>query len=613
MAKKRTRSARPAEGSQEDARQSRAPALIVALALMATTLVVYWPVLGHGFVYDDAGYILANARLQDGLTLDNVRWALTTNYESLWQPLVWISYMVDVSLGGMKPTVFHLTNLLLHAAATLLLFLFLNRATGRVWRSAFVAALFALHPLRVESVAWVTERKDVLSGFFWMAAILAYVFYKERPRIRRYLMVAAAFALGLMSKAMVVTLPFALLLLDYWPLRRDTVSWKRRIVEKVPLFVMAAIASAITYMVNLQTGTLRQMPLPIRIETALISYAGYLRKTLWPNGLAAHYPHPNTLFPSTWVIAAGLALAAVSAPAIVLARSNRYLVTGWLWYLGTLLPVIGLVQVGTAVLMADRFTYVPLVGVSIMAAWGIPDLLGSNRSRSLATGLAVAAGIVVAASAVAARIQVGYWKDEFTLWQRALDVTHHNARAFYNLGHAFQEQGNLDEAAALYREAIKIDPNYFEAHNNLGNILHRQGRYDEAIEAYEQVLRIRHEDAEAENNIGAALQMQGKIEEAAAHYAKAVKIKPDYAEAHNNLGIVLAARGRTDEAIREYEKAIRLKPDYASAHGDLAVIFYNRGDHERAWKELRLCQKYGGSPAPALVQALSRRIPKPSE
>src|SRR6202167_1037861 len=530
----------------------------VCVALIAANLIVYASAWHHGFVnYDDDDYVTTNPVVLRGLTWHGVAWAFTTGYAVNWHPLTWLSHMLDVQLYGLDPGLHHLTNLLFHIVNTLLLFGLLHRMTRALGRSAFVAGLFAVHPLHVESVAWVAERKDVLSTLFWMLTLWAYQEYARRPGLRRYWAVLLFFALGLMAKPMLVTLPFVLLLLDFWPLgrvgigpnsaggwalSRDGWATMRRLVfEKLPLLALAVVSSIVTFAIHRRGGAVISFaaaPLHIRMANALVSYVAYIGKMLWPARLAVLYPYAQSL-PLWWLAGAFLGLMGISFAVIRAGPRHPYLSVGWFWYLGTLVPVIGLIQVGDQA-MADRYTYVPLIGLFIIVAWGVPELLVRWPFRRIA--LAAAAGLVILACAIAARGQLQYWENSSTLWTRALAVTTGNNIAHNNLGVSLADQGKLDEAIAHYSEALRIKPDYADAHNNLGAALADQGKVDEAIAHYSEALRIKPDYADAHDNLGVSLCDQGKLDEGIAHFNEALRIKPDSAKAHNNLGVALASQ-----------------------------------------------------------------------
>jgi tetratricopeptide (TPR) repeat protein len=563
---------------------------LICLALIVVTLAVYGGVGGYGFVYDDDQYIVENLHVHRGLTADSVRWAFTTTYAANWHPLTWLSHMLDVQLYGVNPGGHHITNLLLHLANVVLLFLLLVRLTGAVWRSGFVAALFAVHPLHVESVAWVSERKDVLSAFFWILTMWAYARYAERPGVKRYLPVFLLFALGLTAKPMLVTLPFVLLLMDYWPLNRigagkGQVGLGRLVLEKTPLFVLSAASSVVTYFAQQKGGAvnlLAEIPLSTRLANALAAYGAYIAKMFWPGQLAPFYPHPGADLSIRLIIGAALLLAAVSVLVFRLRRDRRYLATGWLWYLGTLAPVIGLVQVGDQG-MADRYTYIPLIGLFIMIAWG-PEVRQGDRAtrRQGERAMAVLAALLIGALAVSARVQAGYWRDTTTLFTHTLKVTSNNYVAHNNLGIGLERKGKIDEAIEHYSEAVKINPNYSFAYNNLGNCLMLKGKTTEAMKAYREAVHVMPGNASAHYNLGTALAGLGRSDEAVEHYREAIRLDPEDAAAHYNLAIALVELGRFDQAVGHYEEALRLDPDDAQGHYNLGIVLAGRGRIEDA-------------------------------
>jgi len=664
--------------------------VVLALGLLVLTFAAFWLVLANQFVsYDDSKYVTENPHVQGGLSKETVAWAFTTFRASNWHPLTWLSHSLDCRLYGLNPVGHHLTNLLLHVANALLLFLVLLRMTGSAWRSAFVAALFGVHPLHVESVAWVAERKDVLSTFFWMLTMLAYVRYVESPSARRYLPVVIVFGIGLLAKPMLVTLPFVLLLLDYWPLGRLAIGGARspstsdslrgRVWEKTPLFLLAAGSCIITFVAQHRGGSVagfEGFSLAARIGNALVSYVRYIEKMFWPSRLACFYPHPGNSLPVWQPVLAGLALLGMTLLILRLAGRHPYLMTGWLWYVGTLVPVIGLVQVGFQA-MADRYTYVSLIGLFIILAWGGPELLqrgkgeretgrrgaranrrigesGKRRAgdshtpilpRSHVRALAVVASVWIVVLVGCAWAQVRYWRDTFSLCERAIVVTEGNYIAHNNLGQSLAAQRRFDEAIVHYRKALETDPDpgltynnlgaalaetgqfeqamqnfrqsvtsdpeCVEGHTNLGRGLAMQGRLDGAIEQLSEALSLDPENAAAHLEMGNVLGGQGKLEDAAERFSQALRFKPDSAEAHSNLGYVFRRQGRLDEAILHLQQAINLKPDLAAAHYNLAIILYTKGDYAGAWSEIRFAQKCGLNPDPQVLKALSRKMPEP--
>jgi len=568
-------------------------AVWVSLTLILVNMVIYAPVPHHDFVnYDDPEYVSENPHVSGGLTRQALLWAFTTKgHGANWHPLTSLSHMLDVELYGLNAGGHHLNNLILHIVNTVLLFGVLRMMTGALGRSAFVAALFAAHPLHVESVAWVSERKDVLSTLFWMLTLWGYVWYVRRPGRDRYLAVVLLFAMGLMAKPMLVTLPFVLLLLDVWPLGRvslgvapDPRLVRRLVWEKLPLLALAVVLSIVTFMVQQQQGAvsgLDALPLNLRVQNALVSYVAYIGKMLWPARLAAFYPYPQ-LIPGWWVGGAILGLIGVSVAVIRKAWRYPYLPVGWLWYLGTLVPVIGLVQVGNQS-MADRYTYIPLIGLFLMVAWGIPDLLPRWRYRSIALG--TTAGLVISMCVIVARGQVQHWGNGVVLWTHALEVTTENYRAHAALGALLEDQGRVNEAIAHLSEAVRIRPDYAEVQNKLGAALADQGRVEEAIPHYFQALRFKPGIAEAHNNLGNALSGQGKVAEAIAHYTEALRINPDYALAHNGLGSALDEQGKVAEAIAHYREALRIEPNLAEAHNNLGAALASQGKADEAIQE----------------------------
>ncbi|MFH1580990.1 MAG: tetratricopeptide repeat protein, partial [Pseudomonadota bacterium] len=549
---------------------------VVCLFLVLTVLAVYWQVGDHEFVnYDDNDYITENQHVQAGLTLKSIAWAFTSTHASNWHPLTWLSHMLDCQIYGLNPGGHHFTSVLFHTLNSILLFLVFKRMTGAFWKSAFVAALFALHPLHVESVAWASERKDVLSTFFWMLTMGAYILYVKNPGIKKYLLTVLLFALGLMAKPMLITLPFVLLLLDYWPLGRFN-KWSLAyplVREKIPLFVLAAVSSVVTFFVQQSGGAVRSLdvlPLFVRISNALVSYISYIVKMVLPYNLAVLYPHPKD-FPMWQVAGACLLLVFISFMAIRTVRRHPYFAVGWLWYLGTLVPVIGLVQVGLQS-MADRYTYIPLTGIFIIIAWGISDLAAGWRYRYKKETLAAASAVLMLILMVATWFQLRHWTNSITLFSHAINVTENNSVAHNNLGSAFADQGKASETIKHYIEALRIDPMYADAHYNLGNAFVRQGRISEAIKHYTEALCINPVDADAHNNLGNVLADQGRIPEAIKYYAEALRIRPNYAKAHNNLGNVLAGRNKLSEAIVHYTEALRINPDFAEAQSNLKNV-----------------------------------------
>ena len=551
------------------------------------TVVVFAPVAGHAFVsVDDHIYITETREVLRGLTWQGVGWAFTTGYANFWHPLTWLSLMLDVQLFGSSPGALHLTNLLFHLANTFFLFLLLRRMTDAPLPSALVAGLFAVHPLHVESVAWVSERKDVLSTFFLMLMLWAYANYARglagRGRSRAaFAAVAILFALGLMAKPMLVTVPFGLLLFDWWPLGRVGAAsigaegsgrarafelWSRLaplVWEKVPLFVLAAVASVVAFLAQARGGavaSLDSFSLSGRVANALTSYVAYIGKSFWPATLVPFYPYPQGV--RVWTaLGALLVLVAVTAAVVAQARRRPYLAVGWFWYLGTLLPVSGLVQVGSHA-MADRYTYLPLVGIFVMIVWSAFEWVAGRRARRT-VAVAVACG-VLAALAVTARAQVMTWRDSVTLWQHAVRVMPSNYYAHNALGLELKKAGRMEEAAAHFAEASRLATGFPNSHGNLGQVLAEQGRIDEAIAEYRMALERAPDYVQAHINLGNALQSAGRLDEALTHYSEAIRHEPGSATARLNLATALLEAGRPDEALAQNREALALRPESAA-------------------------------------------------
>ena len=520
------------------------------MTLVVVTFAIYVQVGNHQFLnFDDNLYVTDNPHVSSGISGKNIAWAFSSVDAANWHPVTWLSHMIDAQLYGMNPRGHHLSNVIIHAASSLLLLLFLFRLTGSLWRSSFVAALFALHPLHVESVAWVAERKDVLSGFFWFLTLLLYFEFVTKRKPVLYLLTLLSFMFGLMSKPMLVTLPIVMLLLDFWPLdrykseeqgvRQLSGRASSLILEKIPFFVCSLLSGLITIYAQHTGGAVTATPIYLRIENALIAYVTYVFKTLWPHDLAVYYPMPLS-FPLLQVIGSLLVLLFLSVTVIRVGRRYSYLTVGWFWFLITLLPVIGLIHVGGQSI-ADRYMYIPVIGLFIMVAWGMPDLARGVPYREKV--LAIIAGAFIVASAAVTWHQIGYWRDSISLYRHTLQVTSGNAFIHHNLGVALAEKGGLDEAIREYREALFIKPNYADAHNNLGIALARKGFLDAAIFEFQETIRI----------------------------------QPDYVDAHNNLGITFARKGDWDGAIRAYQAALRVNPGFMKARDNLeSALAYMR-------------------------------------
>ena len=616
----------------------RIPLWLLAVLLGLVTLALYWPAMGFGFLaFDDPGFVTENAYVQGGLSWAGVKWAFQLNQGDYWHPLTWLSLMLDMSLFGQKAAGFHFMNVVFHAVNSGLLFLLLRRLTGAFWRSVVVAALFALHPLRVESVVWVTERKDVLSGCFGLLALICYARYAERrmqnaecrmPNAKSgsqqpappltfhvsrftfhvslfYLLSLCFFACGLMSKAMLVTWPFVMLLLDYWPLRRMqnaeagdppppsrfTFPVSRNallalLFEKIPFFVLSGSMCAITILTERgvkESAGWVGLPASLRLENAFVAYARYVGKTFWPVNLAVPYTRPDAW--SGLVLGASvLVVAGLVVIALWLGRRWAYLLVGLGWFMGTLIPVIGLTQ-GWGSFMADRFTYVSSIGLLLAVVWGAYEL--TRRWRSPGVVLAVGGAVAIVFCLGLTRHQLAYWQDSETLFRHALAVTENNDVAHNNLGTALEKKGQMEEAFQHYQEAMRVKPGNVEAHNNLGVAFGRKGQMDEAVKQYQAALRLKPDHADARNNLGAAYDKQGQTDEAIKQYREVLRLKPEHVGAHDNLGAALGKKGQTDEAISQFQEALRLRPDYAQAHYHLGIALAKKGEMEEAIRQLQ--------------------------
>jgi protein O-mannosyl-transferase len=610
---------------------------LVCLCLTAITVAAFWGVQKCEFVnYDDEDYVFGNSHIQHGFTNESIRWAFTEGHASNWHPITWLSHMLDYKLFGLDSGKHHVVNLLIHLLNVLLLFWILKDTTGAIWKSAVAACLFAIHPLRVESVAWVAERKDVLSAMFWMLTTLAYVRYSRRPGAVRYFLVLVLFVWGLMSKAMLVTLPFVLLLMDYWPLDRlqenaqtsraksqaDQKGSKKSspvhlLREKIPLFLLAAVASVITYIVQQKGGaTEYRLPLDTRVANAAISYLAYIKKMVWPNGLAPFYPHPEDAISFEFAIAASILLLIVSILAIRFGRKYKYLPVGWFWYLGTLVPVIGIIQVGGQA-YADRYTYIPMTGLFIAVVWLVPQLVSNWKHKKEV--LCFLSFIVVLGLSICTYIQQQYWRDTITLFEHALSVTENNYVAHYVIADPLRTKGRLKEAVDHYSQSLRIQPNgryralngmglalidlgefdeaiknlkmalnikpdSYEVHTNLGIALSKKGRFDEAIAEFREALR--HSDTpRLHSNFAYALQQKGEKDAAIEEYNKALAAAPSDELVHYAVGILLAGQGKNDQAAEHFRTILRLKPDFAEAHNSLGDILAQEGKFDLAARE----------------------------
>lgn len=640
---------------------------LVSLCLISGIICVYIQAVNYDFVgYDDELYVTKNLHVQKGISLEGLKWAFTTSHSGNWHPLTWLSHMLDYKLYGLNPAGHHWINVEFHIANTLLLFFILFRMTGALWKSAFVAALFALHPLHVESVAWISERKDVLSTFFGLLTIAAYYRYVKKSSATNYLLVFIFLCLGLMVKPILVTIPFVLLLLDFWPLKRfqyksnfllksekandDAIRRNHRIIlEKIPLFIPVAISCILTFLAQKSEGAVKPLyalALKYRVANALVSYTDYILKTIWPHKLAVFYPHPGNTLPSWQIVGATLLIVAACYWAIRATKKYPYIPVGLFWYLGTLVPVIGLVQVGDQA-MADRYTYIPLTGIFIIVSWGVSDIFKKWHYRRFF--LVVFAAILLAGFTSKTFLQLKYWKNGITLFEHAVSVTENNyqahnnlgtaygstdldkavfhykaalkikpefAMALYNLGTIYMKKGRVDEAVHHYLKAIEIKPDYFDALNNIGIVFLNKGDYNkavlyfkralrtdskktdarmnlanvlflqlkpyEAISQYKEILQTDSENANVHYNLAYVLSSQNRIEEAVSQYKEALRVDPKYSKAHYNLGNMLLSQGKIKEAVTHYAKTIKYKPDDAKAYNKVGVILFKQGKFKKA-------------------------------
>jgi len=604
--------------------------LIIYLFLSVTTVLAYWQVGNHEFVsFDDDIYVSENRQVQNGITTEGLYWAFTTGHSANWHPLTWISHMLDIQFFGLAPRWHHLTNLLFHIANVLLLFFVLSRMSGAILQSAFVSALFALHPLHVESVAWVAERKDVLSTFFWMLTLIAYSYYVKRPRLKGYLSVLACFALGLMAKPMLVTLPFVLLLLDYWPLERfaksksveliqtepepnsavqahrkkgkskkqtpqkavateETVNpafqwalFRPLVVEKIPLFILSALSCFATYIAQNKSGAIVSVEIytpAARMGNAIVSCLMYIAKTIWPDNLAVLYPHHGSL-PLWQVLGAALFLVAVTFAVFRSAKRFPYLPVGWLWFTGTLVPVIGIVQVGIQA-MADRYSYIPSIGLFIMAAWGIPKIFKKWRhGKEL---LAASSALCLTGLLILTWIQVGYWRNSMTLYDHTLNVTENNYTIYNNRARIYQDLGDYARAIADFDRTIQINPGYAPAYNNRGNARKSLGNYTQAVEDFDRAVQINPLYADAYDNRGVAYNGTGNYLRAIEDFNKAIEIKSGFAQFYNDRGVSYMALGNTVRGFEDFSRALETDPHYPEAYFNRGIFYQSSGKYRQA-------------------------------
>ncbi len=629
--------------------------VLICLALAILTVTTFWSLKDYGFItFDDNTYVYENAYVQSGLNANSIGQAFSSDElvekSGNWHPVTWLSLMLDYSMFGLNPSGYHLTNLLFHVMNTLLLFLILRRMTKSLWQSAFVACLFAIHPLHVESVAWIAARKDVLSTFFWMLTMGAYSYYIEQPGFRKYFFVILFFVLGLMAKPMLVTLPFVLLLLDYWPLQRfqeikpdhkiptevfasvtsdkqkkkskinkalkETLEVKKPadpgykwsfiyplLWEKVPLFALAILSSIVTYIAQQKGGAVQSfeaLPLIVRIGNAFVSYIAYMGKTIWPNTLAVLYPHPERLIP--WqVLGSVFLLIVITLLVIWRAKRSPYLATGWLWYIGTLVPVIGIVQVGSQA-MADRYTYIPMIGLFIMLAWGVPDLLKKWKHRKEI--LLASSALIILCLSIITWSQVGYWQNNITLYNQTLKITDNNWLIYICRGYAHANLGNYRQAIEDFSRVIEIKPNERTTYFNRGTAHFSLGNYRQAIEDFNRAVEIKPDYQKAYNNRGLAHAHLGNYRQAIEDFSRAIEIKPDYPdpEVYLSRGSAHANLGNYRQAIEDFNRAIEIKPDYTQAYLNRFMAYAQFGNNNLAVNDLKTAALLGDERAKNLLK-----------
>ena len=592
--------------------------LFVYTVLALITLAVYAPMAKHEFIrYDDDTYVTANRHIQQDLSFETVKWAFTTGHASNWHPVTWLSHILDYQLFGLEPAGHHLVNLALHIINTLLLFLVLKLMTGAIWPCAFVAALFALHPLHVESVAWVAERKDLLSTFFWLTTTIAYIRYTKKRGIACYILMLILFAVGLMAKPMLVTLPFVLLLLDYWPLERfGNKNTLRLIMEKVPMIAITIASSVITFIVQRAGGAMANMQkydMQTRLGNAAVSYVTYIVKLFIPTRLAVLYPHPGNTLSITKILLCVAVIVFLSFVFLYLARRKKYFAVGWLWYLGTLVPVIGIVQVG-AQGHSDRYTYITLIGLFIIIAFAARDFTTKSQRRK--TILSFAAILILGSCAFGTSLQLRHWKNSETLFSHTLDVTANNfiilnnyanllgdadqnelaiehfnkalklrpndAEIHNNLANLLAKLGNTKDAIAHFDKALKLKPNFGEGHYNFALVLNQTGQRDSAIGHYRRAIELDPYNVDALNNLAWILYQQDKFEQAAEYFRKAIGVKGDSIMAHGRLGLTLNQLGQIDQAIEHFKIVLQMTPDDAEMHFNLAYLLNSKGQTDQA-------------------------------
>ncbi len=565
---------------------------IVCIFLTIATLAVYGQVTQHDFInIDDTVYVTENSHIHLGITPEGMQWAFSTLYGDFWHPLTWLSLMLDYQLYGLNAAGYHITNLILHLMSTLLLFLLFTRMTQEIWKSAFVAALFALHPFHVESVAWIAERKDVLSVFFCMLTLYCYVHYTEKPDTKRYLVVLFSFVLALMSKPMVVTLPIIMMILDYWPLRRfeykESKLFLWQLKEKLPFFILSVIFSIITFHAHYDPSE-KVIPLWIRLTNAPFSFVSYLGKTLWPQDLAFFYPFSDQI-PVWQVLGATVLILSISILVILIIKRLPFLFVGWLWYAITILPIIGIIEVNTQA-MADRYIYLPSIGISIMLAWGIPLLFQREYLRKKI--LFPTAIVFLAILATLAWKQCSYWKNSIALLNHTLRIkdvyTMHDC-----LGRALSAEGKIEESINHYNQAIRLKPDYANAYFNRAIAHANLGQKERAIEDYNQVIRLKHDYALAYYNRGFVYHASGQYQNSVKDFSETLRLRPDYIPAYFNRAMVYSSIGQHTLALEDYSEIIRLQPDDGVAYNNRGSVYLNLGNHELGCRDAQKACELG--------------------
>ena len=588
---------------------------LIIVFLIIASCATFGRIGANDFInFDDNLYITENVHVQSGFSVKNILWAFTTVHHSYWHPLTWLSHMLDWSLFGSNAAGHHLVSLLLHIGAVILLFLFLYKTTHRLWPSAFAAAFFALHPLRVESVAWAAERKDVLSMFFAMATLYTYAFYVENRKISKYLLCLILFALALMSKPMMVTLPFVLLLLDYWPLKRlDSLSTAnndllkkagRLLSEKIPFFMLTIAVSAIAFWAQNKVGamvTMENISFIERLSNAVVSYGNYLGKIFWPVNLAVFYPFEHSL-PGREILISAFILIIITAAVLCFIRELPFLFTGWFLYLGTLIPVIGLVQVGDQA-MADRYTYLPSIGIAVMLSWGIP--LFFPRAEIRKKILFPAATIIIILLMMLTWRQCGFWENSMTISRHTLKATKNNYKMHHNMGTSFFKEGRIKEAFYHFNKAIRINPNNL-SYNSRGDIFARMGRYRQALDDFNKAIALNPRDAYGYYNRGLTYEKLGLYSPAIADFTRAILLKSDDINAYNNRGIVYARMGQLDRAVGDFSKAIAIKPHYSQAYANRSIAHFAQGKNNQGCFDAHKACKLGN--CSALQSAAGKKL-----